>query len=339
MLNQRIQALAKVGLELKKDNNRIKGAIARTCYENKWFTEENCKLALESICAEYLIEEKLRAFISRYEINKELKSGIVGVIMAGNIPLVGAHDLIMVYLSGYKASVKCSSKDSVLPKLFVELLNAADPISKGRIQIVEKLKECDAVLATGSNNTHRYFEYYFGKKPHVFRNNRNGVAILNGEETDEQLQKLGYDIFHHFGMGCRNVSFVALPKGYDFRKLESALSLFDPLLNHQKYRSNYDYNFALWSINRNPFYKIGPIYWVEEEQIASRLASIHYTYYDSISELHNNLKQRQEHIQCVVSSEPMDWRQTLAFGQSQKPELTDFADDLDTMKFLLALEI
>ena len=257
--------------------------------------------------------------------------------MAGNLPLVGFHDLLCVFITGHRAQVKLSEKDPYLLPHLLNLLGAIDAEAAQSIQLVDKLRGFDAVIATGSDNSARYFEAYFGKYPHIIRRNRNGLAALHGDELEEDLHLLGKDIFTYFGLGCRNVSKIYVPRDYPFEPLLKALHEYrDIILNH-KYKHNFDYQYALLVLNKEPFRNTGSLILREDASTASPVATLHYSYYADVQDLEQDLDARQEGIQCLVA--PQGWlsRPVLPFGQTQHPELWDYADGVDTMSFLLSL--
>lgn len=297
---------------------------------NPWFTPENIRKSMAGL-AFMLSKKKLNAWVEMYPLlNFEPKTPKkVGIVMAGNIPLVGFHDLLSVLISGNHAVVKLSSSDNRLwPHLF-DLLFTINPEYKNRVTIVEdKLKDFDAVIATGSNNTARYFDYYFGKYPNIIRKNRNGIAVINGNESPEELKGLAEDIFSFFGLGCRNVSKIYIPKDYDLDLIFKQLYNYNPIINHHKYANNFDYNRTVMMLNQDDILENGFVIFKNAIEIASPLACVFYERYSDSDKLKKELDFRSEEIQCIVSSSD------IPFGQSQKPELWDYADGVDTLKFL-----
>lgn len=309
--------------------------IIDTAYHyNPWFTPENIRKALSGI-AYMLDKNKLLTWVKMYPgINFEPENPKrVGIVMAGNIPLVGFHDLLSVLISGNHAVVKLSSSDNKLwPHLF-DILYAINPEYRNRITIVaDKLAGFDAVIATGSNNTARYFDYYFGKYPNIIRKNRNGVAVITGNESKEELKGLANDIFSFFGLGCRNVSKIYVPDGYDLDNIFEQLFDHQDIINHHKYANNFDYNRTVMMLNQDDILENGFVIFKNSKDIASPLACVFYERYSDQDKLKNELDLRSEEIQCVISSN------TIPFGQSQKPELWDYADGVDTLAFLEGLE-
>lgn len=310
----------------------FKAEVKRVYHYNGWFTKENCIHAFQE-WGNLLTKEKLRHWLSPYDLNTN-KEITVALIMAGNIPLVGFHDLLSVLITGNKALVKLSSNDEKLIPLLVDYLVEIEPYFKDSVIFTkEKLTSYDAVIATGSNNTARYFEYYFSKKPHIIRKNRNSVAVLNGEESSEELSALGEDIFRYFGLGCRSVSKLFLPAGYDIDAFYKAVYKYHEIINHHKYANNYDYNKAVYLMSAFKILDNGFLILKEDESYASPIASVFYEYYDDAPALKTKLKSDRDKIQCIVSSGFMEGE--LNFGETQKPSLNDYADGMDTVEFLL----
>ena len=310
----------------------FKKEIEMAQHYNGWFTVENCIYAFIE-WGNLLTKENLESWITNYDLNTN-KEKVVALIMAGNIPLVGFHDLICVLMTGNKALVKLSSNDQKLIPLLVKYLKDVEPYFKGQVTFTkEKLENYDAVIATGSNNTSRYFEYYFGKKPNIIRKNRNSVAVLSGKETNEELTALGEDIFRYFGLGCRSVSKLFIPKEYNVDIFFKAIFSQNNIINHNKYANNYDYNKAVYLMSEFKILDNGFLILKEEQSYGSPIASLFYEYYDDLEDLKSKLKQDADKIQCIVSSGFVN--EEIEFGQTQKPSLNDYADGIDTVNFLL----
>ena len=298
---------------------------------NGWFTPEQVYYSIQS-WAEALTESNLTEWLSSYDFSKTT-SKKVGLILAGNIPLVGFHDFLSVVISGHDVLVKTSSNDQYLLKFLAKFLIAIEPKLADKITFVEgKLEGFDAVIATGSNNTARYFEYYFKDKPSIIRKNRNSVVILDGKESHEDLVNLGEDIFRFFGLGCRNVSKLFVPKGYDFDRFFKAMYEYKDVIYYEKYANNYDYNKAVFLMSNfklldNEFLTIK-----EDTSYSSPISSVFYEFYEDLEVLKNRLENDNEQIQCVVSNNLV--ANSIAFGQTQKPKLWDYADNVDTLAFL-----
>jgi len=298
---------------------------------NKWFTPEFIEIATQNLFRQFLQEESLQAWAEHYDIaqNKE-QIRTVGIIMAGNIPMVGFHDLLAVFISGHRQKIKLSSKDDILMGHLAEWLIKEDRECAKLIEISENLKECDAYIATGSGQSSRYFEYYFAKYPHIIRPSKTSVALLTGNETTAELDKLSDDIHLYFGLGCRNVTQLILPAGYDFKPLMDALSKYAHLRDHHAYGNNYDYRLAILLLDRSKFLQGHHILLTENDSPFSPISMLHYRYYSDQTNTEEIL-QKTEGIQCIVG------KGHTAFGQAQSPELNDYADGVDTMEFLQSI--
>ncbi|WP_291287631.1 acyl-CoA reductase [Flavobacterium sp.] len=303
---------------------------------NGWYTPEQVHFAINS-WGEALTEENLEKWLSPYAEAFE-KAGktekTVALILAGNIPLVGFHDFLSVLITGNKALIKTSSNDQHLLPFLAKYLIFVDESLKDKITFVEgKLENFDAVIATGSNNTARYFEYYFKDKPSIIRKNRNSVAVLNGKETHEELEALGEDIFRYFGLGCRNVSKLFVPKDYSFDAFFQAIFKYQDVIHYEKYANNYDYNKAVFLMSNFKLLDNGFLTLKEDPSYASPISSVFYEFYENIEELQARLEADSEQIQCIVSHDLI--QNSITFGQTQKPRLWDYADNIDTITFLL----
>jgi len=297
---------------------------------NPWFTPENVRLSINSIANE-LTEENLIHWTNSYpQLRDKTNPLTVGVIMAGNIPLVGFHDFLCALITGNKLLAKTSSKDSELLKYISSILCDINPDFKNKIVFTdETLKGFDVVIATGSDNSSRYFEYYFGKYPNIIRKNRNSIAILEGNESEADLEALGTDIFSYFGLGCRNVSKIYLPEGYDLSVLDKSWKSFSGCISHQKYANNYDFNKAVYIVNKEKFYDTGYLLLKEERKLSSPVSVLHYEYYKSMNDVLKQTELMKENIQCIVG------KHNIQFGKAQSPHLWDYADGIDTIEFLL----
>ena len=337
-LDDRIKALSALGEEIISKPDWLESYIATAYNENKWFTPENSWQALNAIGDKFLRETILKQWVSAYGIDDAGESKTVGLVLAGNIPLVGFHDVMSTFISGHKSLIKCSSKDSILLKAVIERMVSLFPESKPYFEFSERLKGFDAVIATGSNNTARYFEQYFGKYPNIIRKNRNAVAILDGTESKEDFVALGEDIFKYFGLGCRNVSKLYVPEAYQFDGLFEVLHEgYKELANHNKYRNNFDYNNALFLLNKVEYLMSGSLIITPSKEIASRIATLHYEHYSDKGELANHLNAMSDQIQCVVSKSSIAGVDSYKFGEAQQPSITDYADGVDTLAFLKSL--
>lgn len=303
---------------------------------NGWYTPEQVHFAIQS-WANALTEENIDKWLSVYSaeaIQDDKNAKTVALILAGNIPLVGFHDFLSVLITGNKTLIKTSSNDQHLLPFLAQYLIFIDESLKEKITFVEgKLENFDTVIATGSNNTARYFEYYFRDKPSIIRKNRNSVAVLNGQETKEDLEALGEDIFRYFGLGCRNVSKIFVPKGYQFDAFFEAIFKYQDVIHYEKYANNYDYNKAVFLMSNFKLLDNGFLTIKEDTSYASPISSVFYEFYENIEDLQNRLEADAEQIQCIASNNLI--QNSIAFGESQKPQLWDYADNVDTITFLL----
>jgi hypothetical protein len=351
-LEKRLQAFVNLGTVLRytfgdeenevfsKETNAkieaLKAEVASAKNYNGWFEEGMVGHALLAL-GESLQEEKLKKWVSAYPLDEVNIPKTVGVVMAGNVPAVGFHDFLSVLMSGHRILARLSSDDSKLLPAVADILLSLEPGFESYITFTDNhLKGFDAVIATGSNNTSRYFEYYFGKYPNIIRKNRNGVAVLDGKETEGELEALANDIFLYFGLGCRNVSKIFVPKGYDFKPMLAVIGKRTEIAQHHKYFNNYEYNKAIYLINKRSHLDTGNLLLVEDEQIASPVGVLYYEYYDSEEILRNSLMVRNEEIQCILSQLGF-LPKAIPLGYGQQPELWDYADGVDTMEFLIQL--
>jgi len=306
-------------------------ALARN--RNAWFDRPNVARALAGV-AFLLQEPTLGHWAARYPAEPAAPRQI-GVVMAGNIPLVGFHDLLCVLLSGHILLAKLSQDDTVLMRWLIGELTSIEPALAERIQLVERLNAADAFIATGSNNTARYFEYYFRTRPHLIRRNRTSLAILTGAESAEELALLGVDIFQYYGLGCRNVSKLYVPQGYDFVPLLDALQPWQHVLNHHKYQNNYDYNKSIMLVNAVPHFDSGFLLLTESAALVSPISVLHYGFYSQEIDLADQLTDLATQTQCLVSASGR-FAGSVPFGRAQQPAIGDYADGVDTMQFLTA---
>ena len=316
-------------------DNDLTEIINDELHYNAWFTPANVKKAVTSI-GHMLNSADLETWLSKY--NPKSSGKKVGLILAGNIPLVGFHDVLCVLASGNHALIKASSQDSHLIKYVLEKLVEIDNSFANSFSFIERLENFDAVIATGSNNTSRYFDYYFGKVPNIIRKNRNSIAVLTGNETSEQLHELGHDIFDYYGLGCRNVSKLLVPDGYNFNFFFESIEDYNAIIHHHKYNNNYDYNKSIYLVNSDKHFDNGFLLLKQDDRFTSPLAVLFYSNYANIKDAERIINTESEKIQCVVSAAPLEVNnQLVAFGQSQQPKLWDYADGIDTMEFLSKL--
>lgn len=334
-LQHRIDLLIELGQYILSGDEQWQSVKERASRENGWFVPEFIEEATKNIAQSFLQKEQLETWVAGYPVQAprggtEFKPLTIGIVMAGNIPLVGFHDFLCVFLSGHIALIKPSSKDQVLIKHIIEKLSEWNEEVKDLASFSEMLKGCAAYIATGSNNSSRYFDYYFGKYPHIIRRNRTSVAVLSGEETKDELEKLADDVYLFFGLGCRNVTKIYVPQDYDFVPLLEAFRKYNYLADHHKYKNNYDYNLALHLLNKKYYMTNGSILLIEDPVIFSPISQLNYEFYTNSDDLAAKLPPVQD-LQCIVG------KSFTGFGQGQHPALCDFADGVDTLKFLTGL--
>jgi hypothetical protein len=327
---ERIEAFEKLGNNLSAiDAVAFEDLALKARNENPWFTERSIKLAFNGVC-EYLKPDSLKRWTTPYFLCPT-RPKRVAVVMAGNLPLVGFHDFLSVLISGHAILIKFSSKDSVLLNFVVKTLIAIEPRFAASIIFGEQLKNFDAVIATGSDNSARYFHYYFDKYPNIIRKNRTSCAVLTGKETPTEIHSLGHDIFSYFGLGCRNVSKIYIPNRYDLTLLFPHWHSFQSIIDHHKYHNNYDYQKSILLINRIPFFDTGFLLLQESDKLVSPISVVYYEYYQDESSLALKLIETKDKIQCVVGNSTQG---SVSFGRAQSPNAWDYADQIDTLKFL-----
>ncbi|BAU54221.1 acyl-CoA reductase [Mucilaginibacter gotjawali] len=332
--SQLINIFSNLGARLITPDENLLAIIETEHHYNAWFTVNSVLHAVKAIGL-MLNERDLSTWLDNYSVENTGSGKKVGLILAGNIPLVGFHDVLCVLISGNYALIKASSQDARLIKCILEILATIEPHFKEQYSFVERLTDFDAVIATGSNNTSRYFEYYFGKVPNIIRKNRSSVAVLRGDETAEQLYQLGHDIFDYFGLGCRNVSKLLVPKGYNFNFFFESIEVYNDIINHNKYNNNYFYNKSIYLVNSDRHLDNNFLLLKEDTRLASPLGVLYFEYYDDLEEAKSKLVEESDRIQCIVSAIPLEVNnQVVNFGQSQQPALWDYADGVDTMAFL-----
>jgi hypothetical protein len=330
-LEHRVELLQRLREFIVSDNEHWQLVKEKAHYENPWFIPEFIEYQLQHISQEYLQANKLQEWIATYNIPSENASPKnVGLVMAGNIPLAGFHDFLSVFITGHRATIKPSSKDLQLITGIVQQLKTWAPELEKTISIADRLKGCDAYIATGSNNSSRYFDYYFAKYPHIIRRNRTSVAILTGNETLKDLQALADDVYIYFGLGCRNVTKLYLPEHFDFLPLLESFKKYNALFDVHKYKNNYDYQLAIMIINKLYYMTNGSLLLVENKSLFSPVSQLNYEYYRKLEDVESALAGNTD-VQCIVG------RGHLPFGTAQKPALADYADKADTLQFLLTL--
>jgi len=331
-LNDRIDALVALAQSIDHEANHAMYVQAKL--KNPWFTIDNIKKAIDSIQDQFLNEDKLNEWLSHYSIDDNKGPKKIGLILAGNIPLVGMHDILSVFLSGHESIIKMSDKDTILTTYLINKLQALSPETSSYFSTVERLSDYDAVIATGSDSTSRVFNKYFSHVPHIIRRNRNGIAVISISDNRDTLKDFHHDLFDYFGLGCRNVSKVYLENGVSTDLIFESIVGASDIINHNKYKNNYDYAYALYLMNQEDFKTNDILIMRENESIASRIACLHYEYYQDKSSLEKSLISQRDNIQCIVSSFPVDGFSHFKFGEAQCPALSDYADGVDTIQFL-----
>ena len=329
-LQNRIRILLELGVFMSSEDASWKEAKSRAFQHNAWFIPDFIDLSISRIVECFLQKELLEKWVSEYQIPaREETPKKIGLVMAGNIPLVGFHDFLCCFINGHHPVIKLSSRDSCLFPVILEFLNKRIPSAADQLTISPMLKGMDAYIATGSNNSARYFDYYFGKYPNLIRRNRTSVALLEGDESSEELEKLADDVFLYFGLGCRNVTQIHVPENYDFVSLLRAFRKYQWMADHHKYKNNYDYRLSLAILNKLQYMTNDCLLMLENDSPFSPIAVLHYTYYKDIKS--RTPIENDNNLQCIVG------RQFVPFGESQRPGLSDYADGMDTMKFLRQL--
>jgi hypothetical protein len=333
-LEKRIEAFAKLGEVLSK-NVFPDELFKRIEINNPWFIRKNVEFSIKAISS-LLTKDKLIDWISKYpKIRENKEPKIVAVVTAGNIPLVGFHDFLSVLITGNIILIKLSSKDNILLKEIANLLIEVEPEFKDKIIFTDKIiKNFDAIITTGSDNSSNYFSHYFDKYPHIIRKNRNSVALLTGDESDDEIELLTEDIFMYFGLGCRNVSKVYLPKNYKIDRLFESFVNYGDIINHNKYGNNYDYNRSIYMMNNFKFLENSFVILKEDVGFSSPISVLYYEYYDDINQVINNLELYKDNIQVIIANVSKKFTK---FGKAQKPDLYDYADGIDTIEFLLGI--
>lgn len=340
-LADRLADLATLGTYLLSGDAAIEEHIALAERYNPWFTAENSRLAIRSIAEQWLNSEALQDWAAAYPaLVQKREPRKIGLVLAGNLPAVGFHDVLAVLFAGHKLQIKLSNKDKILIPFFLQKLIEIRSDWSEYIEYTEKLKGMQAIIATGNDSSALHFQQYFSNWPHIIRANRNSVAILRGGESEEQLLGLSRDIFRYFGLGCRSVSMLYVPEGYDFSPLLAYLDRYADIMQHSKYCNNYDYNRSLYLLNKVQHLANDCIMVLEHESPLSRIGTLHYSFYKSEEELRQKLSEQANYLQCIVAPKdfaPMQGLRLVDFGQSQEPSLFDYADGQDTLAFLLSL--
>ncbi len=338
-LTDRLAALSELGSRYLAFSPADWAQLAdRAIAENAWFAEPDLRQAVQAVATQYLAPDRLAQWLKHYPTaaHSSRPSKTIGVVLAGNIPLVGFHDILCIFVAGHRAQIKLSARDSVLIRHALSELRDIAPETADYFLTSERLQHFDAIIATGSNNSSRYFDYYFGKYPHIIRRNRSSIAVLSGNETEDDLLRLGSDVFSYSGLGCRNVSKLFVPANYDFSPL---LHIWEPhyadMMLREKYKANYDYQRALLLLNREPHTASDFVMLRSySEAVASPVSVLFYEQYTDTNTLHQRIGELNEQIQCIVGN-PTHYAPAIPFGAAQTPQLNDYADGIDTMSFLL----
>ncbi|MFC4262028.1 acyl-CoA reductase [Ferruginibacter yonginensis] len=330
ILQERIEILEKLGQYLQKNTPEWQQAKQLAYQKNGWFTEAFIDAATQNIITHFLSKTALQQWVTKYHLDDNIIPKNVGIVMAGNIPMVGFHDMLAVFVSGHYQTIKLSSKDDVLLKHVVQFLITQNNEVQHYISIADMLKGCDAYIATGGNNAAATFETYFGKYPHIIRKNRTSVAILNGSETAAELALLADDIHYYFGLGCRNVTKLYVPNNYDFVPVLQSFKKYQYFADHHKYKNNYDYQLSIVLLNNVYYMTNEATMLIENKQLFSPISQLHYEFYTNVADVVATLKNNDD-VQCIVGKgfEP--------FGAAQQPSILTYADGVDTMQFLLTL--
>ena len=328
-LQNRIELLLRLGEYLKENTAEWRDVKSIASVTNGWFVPKFIELAVNNIADQFLQENKLKAWVNHYHIDDNIVPKNVGVVMAGNIPLVGFHDFLCVFISGHIQTIKLSSKDDILLKHLVQKMYSWEVTMQNYVSFANMLKGCDAYIATGSSNSAVYFDYYFSKYPSIIRRNRTSVAILKGDETRAVLEKLSDDIHTYFGLGCRNVTKIFVPREYDFVPLLQSFHTYKYFADHHKYKNNYDYNLSIMIMNNRFYMTNESTLLVESNSIFSPISQLNYSFYDDLETLKLALENNKD-VQCVIGTD-------ISLGKAQMPGLKDYADGVDTMQFLLTL--
>lgn len=336
LLENRIALMVRLGTYFTQITEELEDIIDRAHRANAWFTPEFCHLSLRNISSAFLDETALKSWLQQYPglLQERSEPKILGIVMAGNIPLVGFHDFLCGFLSGHILRLKLSSKDTVLWNHVIAKLTEWDAEVAELVTVSEMLKNCDAYIATGSDNSSRYFEYYFQKYPHIIRKNRTSVAVLDGTESAEELGQLSDDVNVYYGLGCRNVSQLYVPATYNFEPLLESFNRYVAHADHNKFKNNYDYQLALKLLNKQYYMTNGHMLLVANDAPFAPISVLHYAHYEDKQTLIDTLQQ-DDHIQCITSKQNGNGPgKCYPFGANQCPSLTDYADGVDTMEFL-----
>ncbi|WP_236980090.1 acyl-CoA reductase [Membranihabitans maritimus] len=336
-MQERLIALQHLAGKIDEKDEWLDAHIHRTYHHNLWFPKENYWDALEAIKQKMLNSDSILEWINHYSFPvADVHKKRVGIVFAGNIPLVGFHDFLAIYLSGHETVIKLSSKDPFVFPAIIKIMGEKDPSIHSRVKIVERLEIFDAVIATGSNNSNRYFEYYFSEVPNILRKNRTSVSILKGDETPEELLSLGKDIFSYYGLGCRNVTKIFVPSGYGLQDLLDQFSAFDWVIQNSKYKNNFDYNLSIELLNRSDHFSNNFLVLKRDNSaLSSPIGMLYFDDYSNIHDVEGFIQNRKDQIQCVVGNHKVEDIPLIPFGKSQEPGLFDYPDGVDVGHFLV----
>jgi hypothetical protein len=334
-LQERIAAFSALGTAIRNfRESELEQIYRKSAAHNPWFTKENVLNALDGVL-HYLDKKALEDWVEKYNF-PEKPAKVIGVVMAGNIPLVGFHDFLSVLISGNSVKAKLSHQDPFLLPYLANILIELAPDFKSQIEFVERVTDVDAIIATGSDNSSRYFNYYFSKYPHIIRKNRTSIGIINGNETKEELHALGRDIFQYYGLGCRNVSKLFVPADYNFNAFFEAIQPYETISENHKYANNYDYNKSIYLVNGVEHLDNGFLLLTQSQSLVSPISVLYYETYKNPEDLSGRIQQMKENLQCIVSQRG-GYPGSFNFGNAQEPELWDYADGVDVMRFLEGL--
>ena len=335
-IDQRLNILAQLGAYLQSDDEFLKAVMHRTAYNNKWLTIENCNKVAHAFGKHCLNEPTLKDWVQQYNYKEGSTPKKVALILSGNVPFSGLQDIIAVFAAGHQSLIKVADKDEYLIPHLIKQMMVWEPATARYFEITDSIKGFDAILTTGSQNP--YFEKYFKKYPSLIRKNQHSIAILDGQESDAELLALGNDIFANFGLGKENVSKIYVPQGYDFHRLLEILHEYKEVVLNSKYKNNFDYNYSLYLLNNVKYQANGCILMTESELINSRIACLHYEFYQDAGTFAVKWdKKFLEGIKYIVSRQAINGLSTILPGTTQIPSLFNYADDVDTMAFLMNL--
>ncbi len=330
-IDRRIAAFAQLGRYIQENPILLQQVVHQTYLYNNWFTKENTYQALRNISTEFLSKDKLEQWLQRYTLPEMAKATTIAIVAAGNIPMVAFHDILCVLVSGNRLQLKLSDKDKLLLPHLLEALVEIEPGFASYIDIRFKLENFDGIIATGSNNTAKHFEYYFSKYKHIIRKNRNSIAILHGNESLQDIEQLGHDIFDYFGLDCRNVSKIFIPADFDLLSLKEGFNKHLHVSQHNQYMNNLDYQRTICLMNQIPLVDIDYLNIIENKSLHSPISCLHYERYHNIQEVTDHIAAEKDQLQCIIGKGYLD------FGQSQQPALSNYADNVDTMAFILTV--